>query len=547
MPGITFTYEDFCKLLGKRFSKEQFEKLLPYAKAELDAFLSEEVEIDYNDTNQPYLWSVEGLARLLKGIVGVEAGIAKVSAKKAKECVVVDKKLKDVRPYIACFLARGPAINEYVLKQLIQLQEKLCDNFGRRRKKVSIGVYPASKIAFPVQFKAMPKSTTFRPLDAKQDMSIAKILEHHPKGKEFAHILEGAKGYPVLMDANKHILSLAPIINSEDTGRVKEGEQFLFFDATGTDEESVDLVANIFAHALADRGFSLEACTIDYGDRTVETPTLKTQKIEFDRVLAQKTLGIDLSESEVKKLLERMRYQYVKGMVTIPSYRHDVMHVLDVIEDVGISYGYDNLGSLPLDVATIGARLPGRRRIDLLRGLWAGHGYQEVFSAILSNKPLLSERMRVSPNDIVEIKNYMSETYSVVRSWLLPILLDVLGKNKHVDYPQRLFEQGIVSKHGKVIVDEEHLAAVSAHSSASYTELRQHVEAVLRVSGYEVIFEPLEWGCFIPGRAARVMVRKTKIGMVGEIHPAVLEEFNLLVPVAACELNISALEKLKTA
>lgn len=544
MPGITFAYEDFCKLLKKKLSEQQFEKLLPYAKAELDAFLSTEVEIDYNDTNQPYLWSVEGLARLLRGIIEVDSGLPKVSAKKAKAKVVVDKGLAKIRPFIACFLAKGPAINEYVLKQLIQLQEKLCDNFGRRRKKISIGVYPASRIKFPVQFKAMPASTKFRPLDAGKEMSIAQILSDHPKGKEYAHILEGAKMYPVFVDDDGNVLSLAPVINSEDTGRVKEGETFLFFDSTGMDEESVNLAANIFAHALIDRGFSIEALTIEYSARKVETPTFQTQKMKFDKPLAEKTLGVSLKESEVKRLLERMRYQYTKGMVTIPSYRHDVMHVLDVIEDVGIAYGYGSLGSLPLDIATIGARLPERRSIDVLRELWAGLSYQEVFSAILSNKELLSTKMRVEGRDIVEIENYMSETYSVVRSWILPVLMDVLGKNKHVDYPQRLFEQGLVSVRNKEIGDEEHLAAVSAHSSASFTEMRQHIEAVLRARGHAPTFERQELGCFIPGRAARVLVNKKEVGVVGEMHPEVLETFNLLVPVAACELNLSVLNRL---
>lgn len=542
MPGISFAYEDFCRLFGKKLKKDEFEHLLTFAKAELDDFLEEEVGVDLNDTNQPYLWSVEGLARLLRGVADIETGLAKTPVRKGKKEVIVDRKLSKVRPFIACFTAKGPAIDDYALKQLIQLQEKLCENFGRRRRKISIGIYPSRKIDFPVRFKAVSPDVEFVPLEFAEPMPISRILAEHPKGVEYGCTLEGSDVYPVLMDSSDAVLSLAPIINSAETGRVTEGDTELFFDCTGMDEPSVDLAANIFALALIDRGFEIESMTVKYSSRSAVTPSFRTTKIKFDKGLAERVSGLELKESDVKRLLERMRYGYSKGVVTVPSYRHDVMHVLDVVEDLIISYDFARLESLPLELPTVGSLLPKRRFIDLHRQLWTGLQYQEVFSPILSSGDLLYGRMCVDDFGTVSIKNFMSKSYSCVRSWLLPVLMDVLSKNKHVDYPQRLFEQGLVSRwHKDTIVDEEHLAAVCAHTSASYTELRQHVESVLRAQGVECQFEEFEWDCFIPGRAARVLVGKKELGVIGDLHPAVLEKFNLLVPVVGCELDLGVL------
>jgi phenylalanyl-tRNA synthetase beta chain len=215
------------------------------------------------------------------------------------------------------------------------------------------------------------------------------------------------------------------------------------------------------------------------------------------------------------------------------------MHVLDVVEDVAISFGFDNLESLPLDISTTGSLLPIRRKVDVHRSLWVGLGFQEVYSPILSNKDLLSSRMNVD-FPVVEIDNFMSQTYSCVRSWLLPVLLDVLSKNKHVDYPQRVFEQGLVTKR-EGFVDEEHLSAVSSHPSADYTEMRQFIEFVLSSQGIGYEFSACDFPFFIPGRSAKIFVGGKEVGFLGELHPSVLENFGVVMPVVGLELDLSVL------
>jgi len=428
-----------------------------------------------------------------------------------------------------------------LLKQLIQLQEKLTENFGRRRKKISIGVYPLQSIAFPIYCKAASPKEKFTPLDFHESLSLRQVLEKHPKGQDYGHLIKNGSVYPVFVDSRKEIMSLIPIINSEHTGKLKPGDDSLFFDTTGTDEESVNLVANIFAYALAERGFTINALTIQYPNKKVVTPSLQTKKIKIKETDIEKILGIKLKTNEVKQLLSKMGYEYDKGNVTIPSYRNDIMHPVDVIEDVGIAYGYDNFEPLPLTSYTPGSTTSMRQYINTQRSLWVGFGYQEVMSAVLSSKDLMYDKMNVPDYGTIEIENFVSQTYSCVRTWILPILLDLLSKNKHVDYPQKIFEQGLISIRGKEVRDEQHLAAVTAHTETSYTEIRQAIEAVLRNTQVNYTFEEFEMPCFIAGRAAKIMANKKQIGFLGEIHPAILEKFGIHVPVAGCELNLTSL------
>jgi len=544
MPTITFSLKDLQNLVGKKLTIEEVSKLVEYGKGELENYNKEEDEItvDFGDTAMPYLWSVEGVARLTKGILNLQKGIPKIEIKKGDYDLIVDKSVSNVRPYIAAFVAKSHKVDDYLIKQMVQLQEKLCESYGRRRLKIAIGVYSYDKIKFPIHYKATdPESIKFTPLEFKKEMTQQEILEEHPKGKEYGHLISDNKVYPVFMDANKNILSLIPVINSEQTGKLQVGDDSLFFDTTGTDEESVNLVANIFAYALADRGFTIEQVTIEYPSKKVITPTLKTKTIRIKEADVEKVLGIKLKTTDIKKLLNNMGYEYNKGTVTIPSYRNDIMHSVDIIEDIAISYGYDNVEPAELTTLTVGSTFPIQQFIDTQRTLWIGLGYQEAMTAILANKEILYDKMGVEDPGTVEITNYVSQTYSCVRTWILPTLLNILSTNKHVDYPQKLFEQGLVTIRNKEAVDEQHLAAVTAHTGATFTEMRQAIETTLRSMGVTCTIDEFEMPCFIPGRAAKVLVNKKQVGYLGEIHPAVLERFNLAVPVAACELNLSTL------
>lgn len=551
MPTVEFSLKDLNGLIGKELNLDELDLLLGFAKAELENYdeVSDTLTLSFGDTNQPYLWSVEGLARLLKGVLGIEKGVSLLKIRKPTHLIAVDKNLADVRPFIAAFIAIGVQVSDALLKQLIQFQEKLCDSFGLKRRKLAIGVYPYRGISFPVSYKAVePRSVKFMPLEFRTELDLAEILKVHPTGQKFAFALDGLRKYPILMDSKGNVLSFPPIINSQKFGKVDLNTSELFIEVTGTDFDAVNLICTILAYAFADRGFKIEGIEINYPDKKVVAPVFKSGKIKIKEHDVKSLLGIDLSKADIKKLLEKARFEFDDYAVSIPPYRQDILHPVDIIEEIGVMYGYDRIPTSPLTSYTTGDIAPIISIIDKCRDVLAGFGFQEVMSAVLSCKELLYERMNAKDFGTVEIRQPMSAPYSVVRSWILPILLDVLSKNKHHDYPQYIFEEGLISLKDKDrISDHNHLAAVCCGQEADYTKIRQILEALLGIFGINYSFKEFEHDSFIPGRVAQVFIGNKPVAFVGEFHPVVLHNFGINMPVAGFELDITALfEFLKT-
>jgi phenylalanyl-tRNA synthetase beta chain len=373
-------------------------------------------------------------------------------------------------------------------------------------------------------------------------MDLKEILEEHPKGQEYAWILEGFDKYPILMDDSNNVLSFPPIINSNDTGKVEENDTEIFFEVTGTDLDDVLVACNIFAQALNDRGFKIFSVDIKYPNKKITTPFIFDESIKLNKENVKKLTGLDLKDSEIKILLEKQRYGYESGKVLIPCYRKDILHENDIIEDIMIAYGYNNIEELPLTSYTPGSTKKIVTFIDKIRDLMVGLGYQEVMSQILSNKNLLYNLMEIEDTGTIELQNPTSEIYSVLRTWLTPILMDVLSKNKHFEYPQSIFEQGLVTvKTDGRIIDQEKIACVSIAEKTDYTKIKQVLDCLLRMIGVEYSIEDIEHKSFIEGRVGKIMVKGKEIGFIGEISPKVIYNFNLDMPVVAFELNLSEL------
>ncbi|MBI3034508.1 phenylalanine--tRNA ligase subunit beta [Candidatus Woesearchaeota archaeon] len=533
------------RLVGKSITPESLAELAHYCKGDFSGYdkSTDEVSIELDDTNLPYLWSVEGIARLLRGVLRIQKGIPKIKIINGNYEVRVDKTAVGVRPYIAAFVAKGRKIDDTLLKQLVQLQEKFCDGYGRKRQKASIGLYSYKRIKFPVHYKAVePSSASFVPLGMQKKLSLAQILEEHPKGREYKWILDGLKKYPLLVDDKGDVLSFPPIINSDFIGKLETGDSDIFFEITGTDEQAIMLATNIFAYALSERGFELFSVKISYPERNVSSPSPATKKIRISRKDVEGLLGLKLKEPEIRELAERAGFGFNNYTITIPPYREDIMHPFDVIEDIAIIYGFGNILPQELESYTIGQKLPIVDFIDRIRELAIGIGYQEVMSPILSNKNTLYTKMNSPDTGTVEIENPMSELFSAIRSWLSPILLEMLSKNKHVDFPQKVFEQGLVTvRSGNKISDYEKMALMSSHSTADYTESKQAVELLMRQLGIKYSITEKEHKSFIKGRSASLIVAGREVGIFGEINPAVLSNWGIEMPVSAVEINISDL------
>jgi phenylalanyl-tRNA synthetase beta chain len=572
MPTISIFKKDFESLLddqkraGRSVSIEQLEEWLLLVKGELKGHNTEtgELRIELQDSNRPDLWCCEGVARQIRiKQRGKPTPYTFLKRKpKSNQQVIVAPGMEQVRPYVAACTARGYRVTDEGLAQLIQTQEKLADIFGRKRKTVSIGLYQQAKIQFPVTYDLVkPEQARFIPLGLDTVMTLSEILMVHPKGLEYGQILEGHDRLPLLRDAKDQALSFPPIINSREVGEVRIGDEDLFVEVTGTDLSMVVLTLNIFAANLADRGATIEPIEVRYPYKTALGKSVVTpQDLGKPRTLPVKTieqaLGQPIGPKGVKQALEVYGYDVSVGKGSVkaklPPYRQDLMHAMDVVEDVAISRGYEDFKPVMPAQFTVGGLSRIEQLSDRSRELMVGLGFQEIISNILGSPDQYRSAMRLDDNDLgrmVEVGNVMSLNFSCLRQWIIPSLLRVETASSRAFYPHRLFEAGDVAipdpAHELGSRTETVLGAVIAHATANFSEIHSCLDVLFYHLGCAYTLEPLAHPSFLEGRVGRVVAAGgTTIGVIGELHPEVLERWQIAVPTVAFEVNLSKLTAL---
>lgn len=561
MPTITVIKSDLENLLKKRFTIDKLEDYLKWTKGEVKGYdeKTDEIKLELNDSNRPDLWCCEGIARQIRWRLTNKKEAYPFLNKKTKNEIIVSKELKEIRPYVAACTATGIKITDNILTQLIQTQEKLSYIFGRKRLGIAIGVYNLGKIKFPVYYKAVkPNETSFVPLGFEEKMSLNEILNQHPKGKEFGWILKGKEMYPLLTDSENKILSFPPIINSREIGEVKIGDENLFVEATGTDIRLVILAINIMAANLSDRGANIEPVQIKYpfttelGKITI-TPLNFLEPVTISHADIEKALGEVWKDKDIKGYLANYGYEIKiknkKIAAAPPFFRDDLMHPMDVIEDLAISRGYDTFKPIMPHHFTVGSLSDIEFLSDRIREIFVGIGFQEIISNILTSKNELLSKMNLSDERLVEISNVMSKSYSVLRNSLVPSLLRVEAESSKAFYPHKVFEAGEAA-----VYDENDVmgsrtilnaSALIAHPTANFSEMHSYLDILFYYLNLEYSLEQFKNPSFIDGRAGRIIVKGETIGLIGEIHPEVLEKWGINCPCASFEISVNNLLNLK--
>ena len=552
MPTIDVHKQDLEELVGRKFTLEELEESLKFVKGEIDGISGHELKIDIKATDRPDLWNVEGIARALRSHYSKNQGIPHYLVGKPVMTINVSEKVKKVRPCIAAAIIRDIKIDDDILKQLIQAQEKIAGTFGRRRREVAIGIFNLDKIVPPLLYTATkPDGLKFEPLDGERKMTPAEVLDIHPKGKEFAHLVNSHDVYPIIIDGANDVVSMPPIINSEKSGRVTKRSKNLLIEVTGLEMRNVETALNILAMSLADRGGKIEQVNIvDSKDNIIVTPTFAVKDFKVDKYLIKRTFGFMPSDKEIKSLLERSRYNVVSvdknddGHVHLqfPTYRQDIMHAVDVVEDMLMAYGFDNIEPKYPEFFTQGDLQPATIRNRKLREIMVGTGAQEISTFILTNKKNLFEKMNLPDDEIVEIANPVSSNWSVMRSWLTPSLVELLSKNTNVEYPQKIFELGqCVKLNTRSQVGSEDMwkmAYSEAGSKVNFTHAKTILQAYARTLGKELKVVSKDHPMFITGRSGQVYLDGTAVGIIGELHPQVLNNWKIEVPVVVWEIEI---------
>ena len=546
MPTVKLNKTVFQKLVGRQLSDDELRERIPMIGTDLEGIDGDEISVEIFP-NRPDMLSEQGFARAFSTFIGVKPGIRKYSVKSSGSKVVIDKSVKDVRPFTACAIVKKIEFNDERIREIIQIQEKLHVTFGRNRKKLAIGIYPLEKIKLPIKYFAEdPNKVKFQPLEFPREITALQILSQHPTGREYAHLLEGKDKFPFFADATGSILSMPPVINSHNTGKVSNETKEIFIECSGFDFNTCNICLNIIVTALADMGGEIYSMDLEYGDGRKVTPDLEPRKVKLDVPVINRLLGLRLSEQNLVDLLAKMGYGFSTGFVLVSAYRADVLHMVDLAEDVAVAYGYDHFEPEIPRVATIGSEagieVLKRKVGEILSGL----GLLETSTYNLSNAD--DQNIRMGTNlELVELESAVNIEYNVLRAWMLPSLMKVLSDNKSKEYPQQVFESNVCfridDKSDTGVGELMRLAVTICGPEFDFTRIKQVLDFLMYSLGAKYESRETEHPSFIPGRVARISVSGTDIAYIGEVHPQVLSDWGLEMPVAAFELNLTDLYK----
>ncbi|SNZ17574.1 phenylalanyl-tRNA synthetase beta subunit [Natronoarchaeum philippinense] len=529
--------------------------------------------------------SVEGIARSLRYHYGDDRGVYVPTTNDADWTIEVDESVPEERPYVTGAVIRGVDLDEDALDSLIQLQEKLHATMGRKRAKGAIGIHdltmlkggavevddadddlvdPDAGATAPnksIRYTGVePDGDRFVPLDSDAELTPGEVLEEHPTGETYADLVSGYERYPAIYD-DIGLFSFPPVINGRRT-EVSTDSRDLFVELTGTDQWTIDRMCAIVCYALDARGATIEDVVVEYPDRELHRPDFEVthKHVAHDRI--ETLLGVDLDPEEVVDLFERSGLDAgtdenedgdLVYEVAIPPYRVDVLHPLDLVDDAGRAFGFNELEPKYPDVSTVGGRHERSRLEDAVRTQLVGLGFEDMLNFHMINEAENFDRMGLDPDDGVfgagqptTIKNPYSEDYTMLRTWALPSLLMVLERNTHRSYPQDLAEIGLSAhvdeSESTSVAEHRTVAAVLARHDASYEDAKARLQALARNFDADLETPPTSHPSFIDGRTAEVVIDGESVGVIGEIHPEVLVEHDLELPVTAFELRLDALQ-----
>ncbi|HXG08048.1 MAG TPA: phenylalanine--tRNA ligase subunit beta [Nitrososphaera sp.] len=548
MPVVNVTFDRLKKFMPG-MEVEKVLEMLPFVALDIEGTDDNVVRVEYNP-NRPDFSSDYGIARALRGLLGIETGSPKFKLAGNSGLVVkVDPSVKEARPYIVALVAENGRLDNETIKQFIAMQEDLHNGIGRRRKKASIGIHNLDVIRFPVTYKTVGGNYAFVPLGETSSRSIDQILRESDVGRQHGHILSGLDRYPIIVDSAGTVLSFPPIINGSAT-RIDEKCQNLFVEVTATDQKAAEDTLAIIAVTLYDAGFRLKTVGIDSGKKKrVETPNMQQKIIVADIGYINSILGLELDAKQVVKSLRRSRLDAKvigkKINCTVPRYRIDIAHPIDIVEEVAIGYGIFNIEPAFPPSPTAGQKNSLSAYFGAIRESLTGLGMIESLNFSLTSREAQYGAFGIPEQDLLSVDASKSIEHEILRDSLIPSLLQSLSRNVHEEYPQKLFEIGkTFRKDGPAIKEVWKVGVTIAHSDADFTEISSVMQALVKSCfGKEAKAKAATDPMFIDGRAAQIIIDDKEVGIIGEITPLALENLRLRVPVAALEIDLSEIIK----
>jgi len=478
---------------------------------------------------------------------------------------------KEVRPFVVTAVLRDVTLDKTAYDSLIELQEKLHHNICRKRALVAIGAHDLDKLTPPFVYSADPPSEIkFIPLNQTKEFKADDLMVHYQTDnhlKHYLHIIKDEPLYPVIRDSKGVVVSMPPIING-DHSKITTKTKNIFFECTATDLNKANIVLDIlvtmFSEYTKEKYVAEGTHVVHEGESGLNKPlifpSLEYREEIMDVKNVNEIVGIQLAAGDMAKSLSRMtlsstidpKSQDKRIIVKIPPTRHDVIHACDIVEDVAIAYGYDNIVMSVPQASTLAEQFPLNKLTDQLRENVAQAGFTEGLTFSLCSVEDECEKVR-HPRDtkeptLVRVANPKTLEFQAARNSLLSGLLKTIQANKKMPLPLKLFEISDV-----VLLDdtadtgsknERRFCAVHYNKTPGFEVVHGLLDRVMQLLGVpfdqkqEYYLRAADDPTFFDGRGAEVVYKNKVIGKFGVLHPEVLENFELSHPVAAVEFTI---------
>lgn len=537
MPVVELSFSRLQKLIGKT-TKKQISELLPFLGLDVESESGDAIRVEYSP-NRPDYSTDFGIALGMQGLLGIKTGAIKLKIKKSNLKINVKSDVTKVRPFVTGVIARNGIINDKTIKQLMVMQEDLHFGLCRKRKKSSIGIHDFKSISFPLMYGTVDKNHKFIPLHSEKELSISEILDTTVLGQDYGGILANSSKMPIITDAQNNTVSFPPIINAAVT-TVTTKTRDLFVEVTGMNKADAEDVLSVVATILQSAGFALEQVLISGAKNS--TPSFSSRKMMISPTLVNQTLGLNLNSAKIISCLRKSRLDAVvigKNIsCTIPSYRFDIFGPMDLVEEVALGYGIQNLEPVLSASSSIGTKHPISQLLKSLDGVMIGLGYLEALNSSLTSKRV-QYTMCNRDGKIISVRDSKSQEHTILRDSILPGLLDNLSGNIHEAYPQRLFETGTVFS-GIPINETISFAAISAHKDANFTEIKSILQSGLKTGfGIDIQTRTATHSIFRAGHCADVLINGVSVGVIGEIDSGIIENYKIRVPAVGFEISLS--------
>lgn len=542
MPVVTLYFDRIKKILGKNIPKTKLVETLPFIGLDIEDETADHINVEYSP-NRPDYSTDYGIITGLQGLLGIKLGMPVLKIKNGKNTIKVTPTVSKVRPYVTAIEARNGKLDDETIRQIITMQEDLHNGLGRRRKKASIGIHDLEKIKFPLYYKTVTQEHSFVPLESDASMTVKEILEKTETGKKYRNILEGHAKVPIIVDSDGKTISFPPIVNAKLT-EMNTKTRNLLVEVTATDKNAAEGVLAVVANTLQIAGFELYSVKITGAGNS--TPVLKSRDLVLEPDLVNKTLGIQISNQIIVKSLKKSRLDAKmrgkKIVCSIPRYRTDIFGVMDLVEEVALGYGIQNLAPTMPESVSAGERNHVTKTLETVRQLMVGLGYLEVMNFELTSKEILYDKTTRAASGIISVADSKSQEHIILRDMLLPGMMEVLSRNIHESYPQKIFEIGTVFGKDSPIKEGIHLACLSAHKDVNFTEVKSVLQSLLK-TGFNLSCNtiPQKEPMYVDGRTGSIVVNSKKLGSLGEIDAKVSDNFKLRMPIAGFEITLTDL------